>query len=135
MKKPQVNPHTQIKPILFNTQMVRAIVDSRKTKTRRPIQYNRDWNPLSYGRDKFYKTVDILNGRPGLWAGFYKNSDVFLLTESNTLMRYTSNHNIKSAMCCGFEKRGRNYINGLITGDCRTNQNIIMQQMVNLKLK
>ena len=34
--------------------------------------------PEQYGRDKFYKLVDELNGKQGLFAGFYKDSDVFM---------------------------------------------------------
>lgn len=58
-------------PILFCTPMVQAILDGRKTMTRRVIKDH----PTS--RNNLYKMVDTLNHRPYFGAGFYKNSDVF----------------------------------------------------------
>ena len=70
-----------MKAIIFNTEMVQAILDDRKTMTRRVVK-NGKRTPLTDGRDKFYKIDENLNGEnPNrLYAGFYKDSDVF---ESN----------------------------------------------------
>jgi hypothetical protein len=35
--------------------------------------------PKDYGRDKFYTYVDELNKVKGAWAGFYKDSDIFMI--------------------------------------------------------
>lgn len=65
-----------IKGELFNTDMVRAYLEGRKKHTARPIMYG-GRTPISIGRDKLYKMIDVLNGKPFFGAGFYKDTDVF----------------------------------------------------------
>lgn len=65
------------KSILFNTEMVRAILDGRKATTRRIIKRQGKYTPDFCGRDKFYKLVDKLNYDKHLYAGFYCDNDIF----------------------------------------------------------
>jgi hypothetical protein len=65
-----------MKPILFNTEMVRAILDGRKTETRRVIKgADPDW-PLEWlGDDAAITAIDRYGMEyakpvPGLWATF-----------------------------------------------------------------
>lgn len=65
-----------MKAISFNTDMVRALLDGRKTQTRRVIK-NDKRTPDNVGRPKLNKMVKFLNGKPFFGAGFYKDDDVF----------------------------------------------------------
>ena len=66
------------KPIIFSGESIVAILRGTKTQTRRIIKYYKK-SPSEYGRDKFLKMVDTLNGKPFFGAGFYKDSDVFVM--------------------------------------------------------
>ena len=68
------------KPMLFNTDMVRAILEDRKTATRRLVKSGKKSTPRYHNRDKFYGIVDHLNNDYKNWyAGFYNDADIFYI--------------------------------------------------------
>lgn len=69
------------KSIIFNAEMINAILQNRKVQTRKIIKYSNGQTPDTFKRNKFYKLVDKLNNKNGLFAGFYSNTDVFTFEE------------------------------------------------------
>lgn len=71
----------RIKPILFNTEMVKAILDGRKTVTRRVVKFNKGQNPEWTG---YVPDGDVLYGSnniPAAKAPFRKD-DVLWVRET-----------------------------------------------------
>lgn len=70
-----------IKPMLFNTEMVQAILEGRKTVTRRVVKFKAGWNPKFTGympdRDVLYGSNNI----PAVKAP-YKAGDVLWVRET-----------------------------------------------------
>lgn len=70
-----------IKPILFNTEMVRALLEDRKTVTRRVVKFNKGWNPAWTG---YVPDGDVLYGNnniPAVKCPFRKD-DVLWVRET-----------------------------------------------------
>lgn len=70
-----------IKPILFNTEMVQAILEGRKTVTRRAVKFKAGWNPKFTG---YIPDGDVLYGSNNIPAvkAPYKAGDVIWVRET-----------------------------------------------------
>ncbi len=78
MKNPDlISREAAIKPILFNAEMVRAILDGKKSVTRMVVKDSSGRTPLSMNRPNLYTMVSGLNGKSYFGAGFYGDTDVF----------------------------------------------------------
>lgn len=90
-----------MKPILFNTEMVKAILDGRKTSTRRVIQenileefINLNWNPDENIHLLPYKIKDILYVRE-TWR------KQIIDKNANIEIQYKADFNKEELACCG----------------------------------
>lgn len=74
-----------MKPILFNTEMVRAILDGRKTVTRRPVKFGRGRNPKWSG---YVPDGGVLYGSNNIPAAKapYQAGDILWVRETWTLV-------------------------------------------------
>lgn len=70
-----------IKPMLFNTEMVKAILDGRKTVTRRPVKFKAGWNPKFTGYIPDGAVLYGSNNIPAVKAP-YKTGDVIWVRET-----------------------------------------------------
>lgn len=70
-----------IKPMLFNTEMVQAILKGRKTVTRRVVKFKAGWNPKFTG---YIPDGDVLYGSNNIPAvkAPYKSGDVLWVRET-----------------------------------------------------
>lgn len=70
-----------IKPILFNTEMVKAILDGRKTVTRRVVKFNKGQNPAWTG---YIPDGDVLYGSNNIPAAKspFRKDDVLWVRET-----------------------------------------------------
>lgn len=72
------------KPILFNTEMVRAILEGRKTQTRRLVkpQPNKRLNYIiaGYGHGKWYEECSSIKGK--LWTPPFHADDILYVRET-----------------------------------------------------
>ena len=71
----------RIKPILFNTEMVRALLDGRKTVTRRVVKFNKGQNPAWTG---YIPDGDVLYGSNNIPAAKspFRKGDVLWVRET-----------------------------------------------------
>lgn len=70
-----------IKPMLFNTEMVQALLEGRKTVTRRAVKFKAGWNPKFTG---YIPDGDVLYGSNNIPAvkAPYKTGDVLWVRET-----------------------------------------------------
>lgn len=66
------------RPILFNTEMVKSIFESRKTSTRRILKHDL-YRPKWMGN--FIDGEKVGRKKETIWTGFYKESDTFYIDD------------------------------------------------------
>lgn len=71
-----------MKPILFNTEMVRAILEGRKTVTRRPIKPQPSGELRRMGADSCYPGCFAANGEDRVYQPPYMAGDVLYVRET-----------------------------------------------------
>jgi len=71
-----------MKPILFNTEMVRAILEGRKTVTRRPIKPQPSGELRRMGADSCYPGCFAANGENRVYQPPYMAGDVLYVRET-----------------------------------------------------
>lgn len=72
-----------MKPILFNTEMVKAILDGKKSVTRRAVKFSKEWNPKFSG---YIPDGAVLYGSNNIPAAKsrYKPGDILWVRETWT---------------------------------------------------
>jgi hypothetical protein len=84
-----------MKPILFNTEMVRAILDGRKTVTRRVIRWDKADNALSCPDRR--KNIEIPDDKiiERLCGAPYRMADILYVRETWTILPVTPGDNFR----------------------------------------
>mgnify|MGYP000407702455 CR=1 FL=1 len=71
-----------MKPILFNTEMVRAILDGRKTVTRRPIKPQPEGCPVPMAKDSCWPGYFAIQGTEKVVRPSYQPGDILWVRET-----------------------------------------------------
>lgn len=72
----------QYRPILFNTEMVRAILEERKTVTRRVVKPQPEGQPTKMGMDSCWPGCFAIQGTPNVIRPPYQPGDILWVRET-----------------------------------------------------